>query len=332
MSLWSSARATFVGVVSVVTEAVTSAYQAVKSFAKAAYEAVKSFATATVEAVKSAASTVASWISPTVAKSGTAKTPPPSAPNLGGSASPKSAPKQAPSVVSAKPESVLVRPAFDHVVQEGESAESIAVVNGLPTEKVWNDPPNANLKSLRTTPHILMPGDIVHVPALIVQAQPKATQTEHPVVVSVPQSKVQVKFCVGAAGKNSSDTLIVPRAVQAVDYWCDSEQTPRRTWTSVGGVLELSVPATARTLKVRFVDETPPLTITLLLRCLHPIDTPTGVAIRFENLGYGVALKSDMTFNDLQPAIRRFQQEHQLTITGQPDAATKDRLKLVHGS
>ena len=51
-------------------------------------------------------------------------------------------------------------------VAEGDSAESIAVSNGLLLEKVWQHPNNQAIRELRKDPHVLFPGDQLFVPTI----------------------------------------------------------------------------------------------------------------------------------------------------------------------
>ena len=56
--------------------------------------------------------------------------------------------------------------AIDHVVKQGEGIESIAFANGWFPDALWNHPSNEELAKKRATGHVLLPGDVVHVPDL----------------------------------------------------------------------------------------------------------------------------------------------------------------------
>ncbi|HZF28930.1 MAG TPA: peptidoglycan-binding domain-containing protein [Gammaproteobacteria bacterium] len=63
----------------------------------------------------------------------------------------------------------------------------------------------------------------------------------------------------------------------------------------------------------------------LALGTLDPIDTDSGVEGRLQGLGYPVH------DDDLAPAIRAFQADEQLTVTGRVDAGTRDLLQQRFG-
>ena len=66
---------------------------------------------------------------------------------------------------------------IDHVVQQGEHLSQIAEKYGF-RNIVWN-PSNADLKKLRQSPNVLMPGDKVHIPDKIQGQESCSTERTH---------------------------------------------------------------------------------------------------------------------------------------------------------
>ncbi len=72
--------------------------------------------------------------------------------------------------------------------------------------------------------------------------------------------------------------------------------------------------------------------ITLDLGAMDPVDEPSGVRKRLLNLGYLCQPDGPADSEDLQAALRKFQQDKGLNVTGRIDDPTKNKLKELHGS
>jgi hypothetical protein len=70
----------------------------------------------------------------------------------------------------------------------------------------------------------------------------------------------------------------------------------------------------------------------LALGNLDPVDTPAGLSQRLNNLHYACPPDAEVIDEVVRAALRRFQTEHNLDPTGEPDQATQDKLIVVHGS
>jgi hypothetical protein len=64
---------------------------------------------------------------------------------------------------------------------------------------------------------------------------------------------------------------------------------------------------------------------------MDPIDEPTGVRKRLLNLGYLCQPEGAADADDLQAALRKFQEKNSLDVTGKIDDSTKAKLKDLHG-
>jgi Putative peptidoglycan binding domain len=71
--------------------------------------------------------------------------------------------------------------------------------------------------------------------------------------------------------------------------------------------------------------------IPLELGGMDPIDEVSGIRKRLSNLGYFCQLEGPEDAEDVQTALRGFQEKNGLQATGKPDDATKDKLKSING-
>ena len=56
---------------------------------------------------------------------------------------------------------------------------SIAFEHGLPVDKIWQTPENAEVRNRRADHHLLMPGDLLVVPALESKSETGSTLQKH---------------------------------------------------------------------------------------------------------------------------------------------------------
>jgi hypothetical protein len=224
-----------------------------------------------------------------------------------------------------------------HTVVQGESVESIAHAAGHVWETVWDAPENADLRELRKSPHVVMPGDVVFVPPIKLKTEEVATGQRHTVRLKAVPSKLIVRFLVdGEPRANAEYTFVMPGI--------------ERTGTTNGdGVLEESVDPQAEWAEVRFEleaaqeddedlepvddedededeDDPPQDVYRFYLRHMDPSSEVTGVQGRLHLLGYGVGAIDGELGPRTQAALRAFQAEHELEVTGELDDATQAKL------
>lgn len=63
---------------------------------------------------------------------------------------------------------------------------------------------------------------------------------------------------------------------------------------------------------------------------MNPIEYTSGVQARLKNLGYYRGDASGTLDDETRKALRKFQRDHQLGVTGEPDQATRDALLAEH--
>jgi peptidoglycan hydrolase-like protein with peptidoglycan-binding domain len=202
-----------------------------------------------------------------------------------------------------------------HTVKQGECISSIAFKYGFFPDTLWGLPENKALKDLRGDPHVLLPGDKVHIP---------------------DKRRAEVD---GAAGqrhrfkrKGVPETLALRFSDEADDpiadtpYILDIDGQVERGTTDGEGAIDKTIPPNARRATVTFEGEEGEegLVFELQLGGIDPIEEETGLRYRLENLGY---MGPDAGDPSLADALRTFQEDHGLEPTGVADDATRDAIE-----
>jgi len=205
--------------------------------------------------------------------------------------------------------------AFTHEVKQGECLSSIADEYGFFWQTLWNHPNNANLKQIRKDPNTLMPGDRVHVPDKRLKEEKRPTSQMHKFrLLGVP-----TKLCLRLLLDDN------PRANEP--FTLDVEGTITRGTTSSSGKLEISIPPRAKTGKLTVGEGERATTYRLNLGNLNPHDQISGLQGRLKNLGYSNDRINGVLTPETKRAIAAFQTDIGLTVTGEPDSATIEKLR-----
>lgn len=205
-------------------------------------------------------------------------------------------------------------------VAQGESAESVAYRHGHVVETLWDHPENGELRESRGSPHTLLPGDRLFVPAPRPKEVSCATTTRHTFRRRGVPSGITVLLAV--AGRPLADLpyrLRVDGAVQEGRTGADGEVTVKVMPDAREAVLVVDPDGLA-------------LAFDLLPRHMDPVTETTGLQGRLRNLGYHPGEPDGAFTLATLHAVQRFQLDHGLETTGVPDDATRDALLRAHGS
>jgi hypothetical protein len=197
---------------------------------------------------------------------------------------------------------------------------SLAKEYGFIYQQLWEHAKNADLKELRGNPNILLAGDVVHIPDLTTKTENGATEQRHRYRRKGIPSKLRLQLMEGGEPRSGldfeitfDDGSVVAGITDAEGYVAVSVQ-PERKWGSVvvqGGW--------------------GPEVYKVVLGDLDPIDELTGVQQRLKNLGRKCEPTGELDEQTCK-ALRRFQKQHGLDETGEPDAALRSKLTEVCGS
>lgn len=197
---------------------------------------------------------------------------------------------------------------------------NIADNYGFSWETVWNHPDNAELKQRRENPNVLFPGDVVVVPEITPRIEDAATDKRHIYVKKNNLAQVRLRLL---------DLKRRPRKnvryVATGDVVCDGQ-------SDGDGYISLNVPPSAQEIKLKVTEGARTDEYTLPLGHIDPIEELSGVQHRLVNLGYSCGSEEGTLGEFTRAAIRAFQKERNLTVTGEIDDATRQALQEIHGS
>jgi hypothetical protein len=206
-----------------------------------------------------------------------------------------------------------------HTVEQGEWIGSIAKEYGFyDWRKIYNAPENADLRRVRPEPNLLYPGDQVFIPPLDVRECSCVTDQLHTFLLKKPET---TKLIIIVKDENDQPIGSKPYKLTTLDGKLYSGTT------DANGKLEEEIPHDTMV----GVLEVQGYHYDVRVGHLDPIEEIMGVQERLTNIGYDCS-PIDGTLNDQTVlAITQFQEEMDLTATGELDDATREKLKEKYG-
>lgn len=205
-----------------------------------------------------------------------------------------------------------------YTAQPGDCVSSIAKTHGLFWKTVLDHADNSKLKQLRKDPNVLLPGDQVEVPDLRKRSESSACESRHRFRLRGVPAKL--RFQIMHNGKPYKDT---PCSIEI-----DGKTT--KVKTDAEGNIEIPIPPEAR--RARLIVEKGNRVFDLHLGGLDPVEEVSGVQARLTNLGFDAGPADGDWGKRSARALRAFQRANGLEEKDDPDDATRDKLKEVHGS
>ncbi len=201
---------------------------------------------------------------------------------------------------------------------------SIAKEYGFASWKaIYDHPANADLKASRPNPNALVPGDRVVIPEPIPKTGQYALGAWHEIRVKNTPTvlKIQLRDVKG-------DTFA------SAPYTFEIGDDVRQGTTDGDGVLTENVDPTLSqalvTLRPGNPDYPEELRWQLQLGALDDASTVSGAQGRLRNLGYYSGPVDGRLSEETRFALRGFQRDNGVPITGMLDSATVDKLQAIH--
>jgi len=207
-----------------------------------------------------------------------------------------------------------------HIVRLGQCVASIAYDHGFYPGTLWDHPENAELKRLRRSMNVLKPGDRVFIPDLQRKVVSVATDAMHRFRRRAVPDELNMIF---------TDHDGRPRS--GLPYTVEVDGKERHGVTGSAG--EIAIPIMPDAVSGRLVlhTATGDEVYTLELGHVAPITELLGVQQRLTNLGYPCLDEADKAGSLTRGALRNFQLERDLAVTGELDDATRHEIEQAYG-
>lgn len=205
-----------------------------------------------------------------------------------------------------------------YIVNQGDCISSIAFKYGLFPDTIWNDSKNSKLKQDRKDPNVLMPGDEVYIREKEEKEESCESEKKHRFKRKGVPERLRLQF-MDEEGKG--------RANEAYVLDIDGELSDSKT--DKDGKVEIWIPPNANKGKITFRDSGEEYE--LQLGELDPVTEVTGVQARLGNLGFYEGEVDGKMSEELENAIRDFQEKKGLDPTGKLDESFRQKLESVYG-
>jgi len=237
-----------------------------------------------------------------------------------------------------------------HKVKQGECIDSIALRYGFFPTTLWTHGENEDLRARRKDRNVLMPGDMVFIPDLETVTTDAATDKKHVFRRKGVPSRVRLRFLKPKEQEAPPEEDVAddpsnfveptqPPASQEMEpiagapYRLTIDGVTKEGNTDGDGMLEEAIPPNARSGEIVFNAGTPDEQVfPLQLGGIDPVDTVVGARKRLRNLGYQCSIDEDELSPALREVVMQFQTDHELSVTGELDSVTQQKLVEEHGS
>ena len=209
-----------------------------------------------------------------------------------------------------------------HKVCQGEYLSLIALAYGFRDwRKVYDHPRNEALRKERPDPNLLYPGDIVHIPEREARSHACATGQTHRFVFKRPKHELRVKVLGQDGEPLRQQPFLVEGGGEIHEGTTDGE-----------GLVVQPLPMQLDSVTLHVGERQ----WTLQVGGLNPLEDTadngiSGVQARLLNLGFDPGPVNGVLSEQTRQALCSFEVLHGLSVTGQPQGRTLEKLKDVHG-
>jgi hypothetical protein len=208
-----------------------------------------------------------------------------------------------------------------HLVKQGEYLSRLAAERGFDAVEVWAHPDNAALRERRRSPEVLAPGDVVFLPAPAERRHRVELGGANRFKAPMPRIPIKVRLVERGEALSREPCLVEGLGPEEVALFADAEGVVSFDIPPHLEHVTLVLPARDRRVHVR-------------VGHLDPLETPSGLAQRLENLGFlspgWQGLPEDARETRVRSALRRFQTSRSLPSTGALDDASRRALGDAH--
>lgn len=208
----------------------------------------------------------------------------------------------------------------NYVVQPGDCMASIAADHGFSWQTLWDLPQNAQLKSTRKDPYVLLPGDKVFIPDPRLKEESGATDQNHKFVLKGVPERLQLVF---------TDEQDQPLANLPYTLVVEGRHFKRNTDGS--GMIKQAISPTAADGHLVIGEGDRRREFTLLFGHVDPYDGVSGLQSRLYNLGFYDGEVDGKLNAETRSALLLFQDKYNLSPTGEIDDRTQNKLKELFG-
>jgi hypothetical protein len=208
----------------------------------------------------------------------------------------------------------------NYLVKQGDCIESIAFREGLFWKTIWDDPKNAKLRGERKSPNVIFPGDKLFIPDKSLKEESGSTEQRHRFRRKGVPTNVRLRFL--QYGESRSN---VPYRI-SIDGG-----KPRDGKLDADGKLQIRVLPNAKVATVIVGEPGFEQSFEFNLGALDPLSELSGVQQRLNNLGYGCNFETEVG-ESTRSALRAFQRDKGLVVSGRIDSPTLEALPDKHGS
>lgn len=211
-----------------------------------------------------------------------------------------------------------------HNVKQGDHLPNISKQHGFDNwQTIYDHPLNANFRSNRTNPHVLLPGDVIWIPDKPSKTVACKVDSRHCFELTIPMVMLRIvlRDNEGHPLRNTPYTLTVKDA-------------SKEGHTDDGGLLQQSIPAMIESVLLKVGD----VTWELLIGHLDPVDNAgepvvTGIQARLQNLGLYAGKIDGVLGPKTHAAIKKFQGTYmnRKNADGKLDDDTKREVLQHHG-
>jgi hypothetical protein len=206
-----------------------------------------------------------------------------------------------------------------HKVMRGECINSIAKKYGFFWQDIWNHTNNEKLRQKRKNPNVLLEGDEVFIPEIKPKTFSLKTGDSYRFMRKGVPTILRLRLVkLGSPRANLSYTVELD----------DGTKTSGKT--DKEGYLEVAFQPEAKTGKLSIETAQGREEYEIKLGELDPANELSGIQQRLSNLGIPCEITGKLD-EFTRAALKKFQEDNKLAITGEPDDATIKKLIIVHG-